>query len=355
VAIKRSAADEIRRLVDDLSTTSRVARDTATARLSVIGERAVPHLLDGLARSRSAAGQASILRILEATRDRRALDPALSLLNQPGTEPAVSLAVISLIGSLLDSGRGQEALDALAKVAVDQTVADRLRVACIDELAEMPERVLHPLLKRLESDSSPAVRTRVAGAAGTAGPSDVLPAVADAPGALDALDAAAGGRAVDPAGLKALLDGVAATAPLPSLHRLVEALRTHEQAARSDLDRSEWLEIRGKVHLALAARGSRVAVYDLRETLETASGRLPDTFLAALAQVGDPSCLEPVAGALARATKLRPADAEWTARLLATARAIIRREKLTRRHLPVRRVVARWPELAPDLFSRPGQ
>src|SRR3990167_8946536 len=45
----------------------------------------------------------------------------------------------------------------------------------------------------------------------------------------------------------------------------------------------------------LADRGSRLALYDVRETLETVPGPLPVEFLSALTAVGDVSCLEPIA------------------------------------------------------------
>ncbi len=346
MTITRSAADEIHRLVTDLSTPSAAARETAAARLSVIGERAVPHLLDGLTSTASAAGRAAILKVLEATGDRRALEPALALVKNPGTESGVALAAIGVVASFLDSEHGSDALEALADVAVDQTAADLLRLASLDALSAMPARAMAPLRKRLGSDPSAAVRARAASA-------PALPRIDHDP--ISSLDAVASGGSADPAGLKVLVNAAAATAPLPSLHRLVESIRTREQAARTDLDRAEWQEIRGLVHVALASRGSRVAVYDLRETLEEATGALPSSFLTALARIGDRSCLEPAVGALARATRSPKAHAEWKKQLLSAARAIVQREALTRRHGVVRRVIARWPEAAADLLDRPGQ
>ena len=60
--------------------------------------------------------------------------------------------------------------------------------------------------------------------------------------------------------------------------------------------RAAWQNARGALHQALALRGSRVAVYDLRETIEQSRGPLPTSFVAALHVVGDASCLEPIAG-----------------------------------------------------------
>ncbi len=346
MTIRRSAADEIHRLVADLSAPDPVARETAAARLIVIGERAVPHLLDGIATTRSAAGRAAILKVLEATHDRRALDPALALLKNPATESGVALAAIGVARVFLDSDRGPESLEALTELAVDHTAADLLRLASLDALAAMPARALAPLKKRLRSDPSPAVRARVSGSRSS------MEVDSDPLAALEAISA---GAPSDPAGLKVLLAAAGPRAPIASLHRLVESVRLREQAARTDLDRAEWQEVRGLAHVTLASRGSRVAVYDLRETLETATGALPPTFLSALSMIGDRSCLEPAVGALARATQSRKVPAEWKSHLLTAARAIVQREALTRRHATLRRIVARWPEAAADLLSRPDQ
>ena len=347
MAIQRSAAGEIHRLVDDLSGPDPVAREAAAARLIVIGERAVAHLLDGLKATPSDVGRAAIVRVLEATHDRRGLEAALALLKDPRTEPGVAGAAISLVASVLESDQGTETFDALTAVAVDSTRAEPIRLDAIDALARVPPRVIAPLVERLATDASPAVRARLSGARSRP---------AAHPDPLAAVEAIAAGGPVDPAGLRRLLGEVESTAPLPTLHRLVETIRVREQqSARSDLDRSEWMSVRGAVHRALAGRASRVALYDLRETFETAAGVLPEDFAAAVGAIGDASCLEPLAGALARAAASRRTKAAWRASLLAAGRAIVRRERLTRRHGAVRRVLDRFPDVAADLLAKPGQ
>jgi hypothetical protein len=84
------------------------------------------------------------------------------------------------------------------------------------------------------------------------------------------------------------------------------------------------------LHQALAFRGSRVAVYDLRETLAEAKEPLPASFLAALHVVGDKSCLKPVAAA-----HHRTADEHWRAQLAAAYRAIAKRERVRRSDLEI--------------------
>ena len=83
---------------------------------------------------------------------------------------------------------------------------------------------------------------------------------------------------------------------------------------------------RESAHLALATRGSRLALYDLRESLETADARLPVELLAALSAVGDAACLAAIAAAHGRSR-----DAWWRAHLAEACHAIMKIEK-------------RWPE-----------
>ena len=54
--------------------------------------------------------------------------------------------------------------------------------------------------------------------------------------------------------------------------------------------------MRGALHQALAARDSRLALYDLRDSL-LEPDRLPVAFLAALEDIGDATCLETLAAA----------------------------------------------------------
>ena len=147
----------------------------------------------------------------------------------------------------------------------------------------------------------------------------------------------------------ALIAAQAARAPLASLHRLVGVVRARESAERGDA-RTDWLVARAAIHLALAARRSTVALYDLRETLEAAKEPLPVGFLAALTGIGDASCLEPLAAAYARAKG--PRHDWWRTHLASAFQDIVRREHLTRRHAAVKKVLARWPDAAAALLPR---
>ncbi len=96
----------------------------------------------------------------------------------------------------------------------------------------------------------------------------------------------------------------------------------------------------------LALRGSRLALYDLRESLEGGPVRLPASFLAALHVLGDASCLEPLATVWGAAGADPSADgARWRQQLAAAFKAIAQREKITKRHAQMKRIATRWPGL----------
>ena len=111
-------------------------------------------------------------------------------------------------------------------------------------------------------------------------------------------------------------------------------------------DRAAWTNVRAAAHAAVADRGSRIALYDLRESLETAKTPLPVEFLKALALVGDASCLEAIAAAHAAT-----GDAWWRGHLANTFQEIVTRERLTRGHAALRRVKKRWPGAVEELWA----
>jgi hypothetical protein len=167
-----------------------------------------------------------------------------------------------------------------------------------------------------------------------------------------AIETAAAGEPVDPRFLRELLPAGCADAPLPTLHRLIEMARDHEAHASRAADRGAWLAVRGMVHLALAHRASRVAVYDLRETLSRAAEPLPEGFAEAAGLVGDGGCLEAIADVLARMpAALESPLREWQGILVSAGRAIVGRERLTRRHAVMKKIVRLSPEVASELLA----
>jgi hypothetical protein len=162
-------------------------------------------------------------------------------------------------------------------------------------------------------------------------------------------DAVEGRLPPSPAMLKTAVVALAGTARLIELQHIVDAIRLHEAHETDAARRAEWRAVRGAVHQALAARGSTLALYDLRDSLLEPE-RLPVAFLAALEEIGDATCLEPLAAAYDASS--RSGDAWWREHVAAAFRAIVRRDGLTRRHAAVKRALARWPEATADLMGR---
>jgi hypothetical protein len=129
---------------------------------------------------------------------------------------------------------------------------------------------------------------------------------------------------------------------LSTLHRLIERVRSKEDEGRKSR-RKDWRAVRGALHLALARRGSRVALYDLRESIERAEEPLPSDFLQALSLIGDAATLEPVAVAFVQSAAMPDAEA-WRRGVADTFQAIVTREGITPRHAVLRRVKSRFRE-----------
>ncbi len=322
MVIKASSANEIPTLVSALGGDDDIARDAAIARLAVIGGRAV----DALGRAYESAGdratKIAVLRAMESIGDRRTIAVARRALAERGD---VAVAATAALRALLGSPHiptGTDALDALVATALDPAAERRLRLAAFDALHDLPKTVRAPIAAALASDPDPRLKSR----------SLALPR--DAEAAESVWQEALEGRLPDdPATLRAAAQTRTQSAALGALQKMIDAIRTREGSA-SGAARAGWQSLRGALHQALALRGSRVAVYDLRETVAQAQGPLPTSFLAALHVIGDESCLEPIAAAYLRAKS----DERWRVQLAAAFRAIAKREKITRRSAVMKRV-----------------
>ena len=129
-------------------------------------------------------------------------------------------------------------------------------------------------------------------------------------------------------------------APLSALHEAVVRIRGQDLDGLPTQIRQAWTVARGAAHAALAERGSRVALYDLRESFDSARTPLPLDFLSAMSTLGDATCMEP----LARAWSAAPDDTWWRDRLRETAADIMKRDKLTGRHPAIKRLRAKYPD-----------
>ena len=330
VAIRPSSSKPIGALITDLSAGSAVTRETAVARLTLMGARAVERLIAAAESGCDAAARVAAWRTLEAIGDPRALEPALAALAAPDGDPAIGAAAAGVARVHLRGARGASAVDRLATVLLDQTRHETVRLAALRALRELEPATIAPILAALAGDPNTAIRTE-------AGLSDRgAPRSAEDPATIVAR-AADGGLPDDPASLRHALNLSGATAPLTALQQVVDRVRERE-GSEPAAARDAWRLTRAAAHVALAHHGSRLALYDLRESLDSATAPLPVEFLTALSLIGDASCLEAIASAHAKAK-----DAWWRHHLADAFDAIVKREKLTRRHAVLRRVEKRWP------------
>jgi hypothetical protein len=322
--IHPSSAADVGRLIEELSHSSALRRETAAARLAVIGPRAVTRLTS-LAADEEAVSRARIaaLRALEAMGDTRAWAVASKL---GELEHEIGAAAIAVVGAVARSGeaRAAQAFEWLAALAMNTQASDTRRLAALTALEAGPARHVRPIYAALTRDPS----ERVAAHALRGGAGETEP-----------LETAIGRLPDDPGVVSAMIREDADSTNVSDLRKLIEAIHERERAAAPE-SRGAWIAARGQVHQVLASRGSRLGVYDLRETLAAAQGPLPVGFLAAAAASGDASCLEPLAAAWIAAS---PKDVWWREHLAEAFRAIVKRESLARRHPELRRILERHP------------
>jgi hypothetical protein len=314
--IKATTDAEVRALVDALGADDPARQEAAIARLLIIGNRAVGRLLMAYDATTDRIKRVAILRVLEPARDARALTVARKAIAESGD---LAVAGVAVLRELVAHGSGTthtEALDALLALSTDAAIDRRVRAAAVEALGHAPEDIREAVGRTLQS----------------------------APSSEDALweDALDGRLPDDPGELREVLAIRGEQTPLPRLRRMIEFVRDREQTVTVPARREEWQSVRGGLHQAVALRGSRIALYDLRETVERSAAPLPPSFLAAMHAVGDESCLEPIATAFARAAR----NERWRYQLAQTFHAVVKRERLTTKHSAIRRALAKSPELA---------
>ena len=318
---------EIRHLIEALSSTDDVRREAAIARLAVIGRRATDRLIGAFGSDTPATVKIAILQALERIADPRSLPLISAALNEPADIAVTAAAGLKPLLDSTEPSISASALDALVAVALDPTRERRVRLAAHAALKDIPPGMLAKITEAVE----------------TAGPKGRKKATYDDAVLEDAVDGRLPGN---PEELRQAVVVKGSTAPLVSLQKLIDVIRTREGGAENQ--KLAWQQVRGAAHQALALRGSRLGLYDLRETLEGADGPLPTTFLSAMRAVGDASCVESLAAALDRA----PTDDLWWRHQLASAlRAIARRERITKRHASMKKVLARWPAAAQVILT----
>jgi len=343
VTIKASAAGQIDALLADLGSDQPVVRDAAVARLAVIGTRAVPRLAKA-ARDTNIGinARVSSLRALEGIDDDRSLETALALLDDEA--PGVVVAAIGIVRGAMTGPRGVATMDRIVALALDVARAESVREAALQALGDLESATVEPLLEVLTKDRQPGVRKMalLLKKGDRREPDDAAAVIA----------ASARGELPDePDLLKRALVQAGTAVPLPDLRSIVDVLRDREATAGASA-RARWLQVRATVHAILARRKSRLAVFDLRETVAESTSALPVEFLAALEAVGDPSCLEAVAAAWERSGAHQPREA-WQRHLADAFQAIASREGLTARHAVMKRISRRWPRAFEALRATP--
>ena len=297
----RRPSNDIDRLIANLQSSDSIRRDAAVARLRILGSRALPRLVDLAASDASAPVRALALNALEGINDVRAIDVAVDALQDGDID--VVIGALGVLREWVAEETGTRLLDAITAIAVDRTRDARVRVAALAALSELPEHLVRPI-----RDQAPPPES--------AGPS---------------LD--------DPTAVREWIKAYGGSATLSTLHALVERTRAREEAESSSRLQSEWLQARGQAHQALARRLSLVALYDIRETFESATGELPQSFVSTAAAIGDASCLEP----LARAWSASPKNLTWRHQLETAAATITRRARLSGRSAVVKKLRASFP------------
>ena len=297
----RSSATEVTRLVADLESSDSIRRTAAVARLRVIGERAITRLAVFIDSSAPPRARALALGALQDLRVARVLDVALGALDD--REPEAVLAALAVLREWVVGEEGTRALEAVTAIAVDPRRDPRVRAAAVEALSALPEHLVRPLRDRAPRPE----------------------------GDWSSLD--------DPLAARTWIEAHGATTEPSTLHALIERLQAQERSESAARLREEWRRARGLAHRTLAKRGSRLALYDLRESFDTTPEPLPDDFLMAVETLGDASCLEP----LARAWSVAPNDPTWRARVSTTAAQIARRARLTARSAAMKRMRRQWP------------
>ena len=195
--IVASRSGDIQRLISQLDDARGARRDSAVARLTLLGERALPPLLASLPAA-TALARLGALSVLESLHDSKALPAVLRLIDDPdvrvaclAAEVAASLpdprAIEPLSGALasrrpllrraaasalvaLHAAGVVEALAPLLERLLDEREEASLRGLALDAISLLRPRQRKPILERLGDPANPETRaTDRAAASSTSG------------------------------------------------------------------------------------------------------------------------------------------------------------------------------------------
>ncbi len=427
MAIVPSRAKEIERLIRALGQDGQPERESAAARLTLVGERALAPLvalldsrppvatllaalsvIERLGPQKALPSLTALLRhddprvgecaarLLAGVDDRRVLRPLAEALGQP--QPSVRLAALSSLARLHESGV-IEALGPLVETLLDEAQDSDLRIHALEALASVPREELRALAGRLQrtSDRRLLRRAQALGLAGPPTPSAIArlieglespghapqqslgphdaevagPLAAEAlvgrlertplatrlaerlgsalialgPEALPAIHAALT-RPVPALALQVLARVLAQTRAASSVPRIDAALRRLSASAELR-DDPENARAAAELHLALAAHGSRIALYDLRDRLSRRPALAAPSLLEAAGSLGDASLVPPLT-ALAHETPALRAACQ------SALGAIVRRARLRRSPRLLRTIPAAQQPTLHALWPKPA-
>ena len=294
-----SRPSEVDRLIADLQSPDPIRRDASVARLRVIGARAFGRLSRFIETSDTPAARALAISALDGLEDPHAVDIAFAALSASDVDTVV--AALTVLRSWVPREPGTRLLEAITAIAVDRARDARVRVAALDSLSDLPDDLVRPIREQAPPPE-------------------------------------AGGPPLDnPMAARDWVEAHGERTTLATLHDAIKSFRDAESRAETSGARTEWLRARGAAHHVLAIRGSRLALYDARETFDAAKDPLPTGFVETMVNLGDASCLEPLARAWSAT-----GDAGWRAQLSEAARRIVTRSKLGGRNAVVRGIRANW-------------
>jgi hypothetical protein len=270
--IHPSTAADVDRLIAELGSTEPIRRETASARLAVIGVRAVEKLhRASLDEAASIDARTAALGALAAIADPRSFETAARLAESEIA--GIFAAAIDVLGSIarVKDRRSLKAFEWLTATTLRTDASDERRLAALNALAGLSDRQVAPIYAALRHDANAEIAAGVLRHAGSR--ELTLDRIADE------------GLPDEPVLVSAVAREEGRAVRVTTVRRVIERVRARERETQEK--RVEWRSVRGKLHQLLAERASRLALYDLRETLEAAAAPLPVGFLAAAALIGD--------------------------------------------------------------------
>lgn len=322
-----SRSRQIQELVAALAAASAAERESAEARLRLLGARAVLPLVAALQASDPATRKGA-LHVLERLEDARARSAVLGAAADPDASVAHAAVVALARRTDADAVRAEERALRHADASVRREAARGLAAAFAAGSVEATESVLSLLEDREAEEGLRLIALEAVARLPDGERRGVLRRLGTLEGELARRVAALRGEAPPQVRLLAeiALEVDAAPAGPESVPRLHDALRR-----LAALPAGEAWALRLRVHRELVARESRIALYDLREMLEQRPAGDAEAVLDLVGRIGDASFVP----ALARLAHEAPAH---TAACVEALAALLHRERFKKTHRAVKAV-----------------